>query len=86
MPNQLVQARIDPAVKEEADTVLAAVGLTVSDALRLLLIKVAQEKALPFAPLVPNADTIEAMREARRGDLPQSASVEDLFNDLRADD
>ncbi len=44
------------------------------------------EKALPFAPLVPNADTIEAMREARRGDLPQSASVEDLFNDLRADD
>ncbi len=86
MPNQLVQARIDPAVKEEADTVLAAVGLTVSGALRLLLIKVAQEKALPFAPLVPNADTIEAMREAGRGDLPQSASVEDLFDDLRADD
>lgn len=86
MPNQLVQARIDPAVKEEAATVLAAVGLTVSDAFRLLLIKVAQEKALPFAPLVPNAATIEAMREARRGDLPQSASVEDLFDDLRADD
>ena len=86
MPNQLVQARIDPAVKEEAATVLAAMGLTVSGALRLLLIKIAQEKALPFAPLVPNADTIEAMRETRRGDLPQSASVEDLFNDLRADD
>ena len=85
MPNQLVQARIDPAVNEEAATVLAAMGLTVSGALRLLLIKVAQEKALPFAPLVPNADTIESMREARRGDLPQSASVEDLFDDLRAD-
>ena len=86
MPNQLVQARIDPAVKEEAATVLAAVGLTVSDAFRLLLIKVAQEKALPFAPLVPNAATIEALREARQGDLRQSASVEDLFDDLRADD
>ena len=86
MPNQLGQARIDPTVKEEAATVLAAVGLTVSDALRLLLIRVAQEKALPFAPLVPNADTIDAMREARRGDLPPSASVKDLFNDLRADD
>ena len=86
MPNQLVQARIDPAVKEEEATVLAAMGLTVSGALRLLLIRVAQEKELPFAPLVPNADTIEAMREARRGDLPQSASVEDLFDDLRADD
>ena len=86
MPNQLVQARIDGAVKEEAATVLAAMGLTVSGALRLLLTKVAHEKALPFAPLVPNAETIEAMREARRGDLRQSASVEDLFDDLRADD
>ena len=86
MPNQLVQARIDGAVKEEAATVLAAMGLTVSGALRLLLTKVAHEKALPFAPLVPNAETIEAMREARRGDLPQFASVEDLFDDLRADD
>ena len=65
--NQLVQARIDGAVKEEAAVVLAAMGLTVSDAVRLLLTKVAQEKALPFAPLVPNAVTIEAMKEARRG-------------------
>ncbi|WP_419936161.1 type II toxin-antitoxin system RelB/DinJ family antitoxin [Candidatus Palauibacter sp.] len=86
MPNQLVQARIDGAIKEEAATVLAAMGLTVSGALRLLLTKVAHEKALPFAPLVPNAATIEAMREARRGNLPQFASVEDLSDDLRADD
>ena len=86
MPNQLVQARIDGAVKEEAAAVLAAMGLTVSGAVRLLLTKVAHEKALPFAPLVPNADTIEAMREARRGDLPHFATVEDLFDDLHADD
>lgn len=86
MPNQLVQARIDKAVKEEAAAVLAAMGLTVSGALRLLLTKVAHEKALPFAPLVPNAATIEAMREARRGDLPQFSTVEDLFDDLHADD
>ena len=58
--NRLVQARIDGSVKEEAATVLGAMGLTVSDAVRLLLTKVAREKALPFAPLVPNAVTIEA--------------------------
>ena len=52
--NQLVQARIDGAVKEEAAAVLAAMGLTVSDAVRLLLTRVAQEKALPFEPLIPN--------------------------------
>ena len=85
--NQLVQARIDGAIKEEATAVLAAMGLTVSDAVRLLLTRVAREKALPFAPLVPNAVTIEAMKEARRqGNLPQFASVEDLLDDLHAED
>ena len=86
MPKQLVQARIDAAVKEEAAAVLAAMGLTVSGAVRLLLTKVAHEKALPFSPLIPNAETIEAMREARRGNLPQFTTVEDLFDDLHADD
>lgn len=84
--NHLVQARINPAVKEEAAAVLAAMGLTVSDAVRLLLTKVAHEKALPFAPLVPNAVTIEAMKEARRGGLPRFASVEALLDDLHAED
>ena len=84
--NQLVQARVDGAVKEEAAAVLAAMGLTISDAVRLLLTRVAQEKALPFAPLVPNAVTIEAMKEARRGGLPRFGSVQDLLDDLHADD
>ena len=86
MPNKLVQARIDGSVVEEEAAVLAAMGLTVSGAMRLLLTKVAHEKALPFPPLVPNAATIEAMKEARKGDLPRFASVEDLFDDLHADD
>lgn len=84
--NQLVQTRIDGAIKEEAAAVLAAMGLTVSDAVRLLLTKVAQDKALPFEPLIPNATTIEAMKEARRGGLKSFASVEDLMADLNADD
>lgn len=86
MPNQLVEVHIDGAVKEEAAAVLAAMGLTASGAVRLLLTKVAHEKALPFAPLVPDADTIEAMKEARRGNLPRFATVEDLFDDLHAGD
>ena len=84
MANHLVQARIDKEIKEEAATVLAAMGLTVSDAVRLLLTRVAKERALPFAPLVPNAETIEAMKEARAGDLPQFDNVETLFDDLHA--
>lgn len=65
--NAVVRARIDKQIKEEATVVLAAMGLTVSGAFRLLLTRIAREKALPFEPLVPNAKTIEAMKEARKG-------------------
>lgn len=84
--SQLVQARIDGAIKEEAAIVLAAMGLTLSDAVRLLLTRVAQDKALPFEPLIPNATTIAAMKEARRGGLPRFTSVKALMDDLNADD
>ena len=84
--NQLVQTRIDGAIKEEAAAVLAAMGLTVSDAVRLLLTKVAREHALPFDPLIPNATTIAAMREARAGNLSRANSIEELKQSLRAHD
>ena len=86
MANQLVQARVDKNTKEEATAVLAAMGLTVSDAVRLLLTRVAREKALPFAPLVPNAETIAAMREARAGKLAQFENVESLLGDLHSEE
>lgn len=84
--NALVQTRIDSAIKEEAAAVLAAMGLTVSDAVRLLLTKVAHDKALPFEPLTPNKTTIAAMREARAGNLPRVDSVDALMAALHADD
>jgi DNA-damage-inducible protein J len=84
--NQLVQARIDGAIKEEAAVVLAAMGLTVSDAVRMLLTKIAREHALPFDPLIPNATTIAAMMEARSGNLPRANSMEELKKSLNADD
>ena len=86
MANQLVQARVDKEIKEEAAVVLAAMGLTVSDAVRLLLTRIARERALPFAPLVLNAETIAAMKEARAGNLPKFDDVQSLLDDLHADD
>jgi DNA-damage-inducible protein J len=82
--NAVVRARIDEHVKEEATAVLATMGLSVSDAFRMMLTRVAREKSLPFEPLVPNAATIEAMKEARRGGLKSFATVEDLMADLNA--
>lgn len=84
--NAVVRARIDEHIKEEASVVLASMGLTVSDAFRLLLTRVAKEKALPFEPLVPNQKTIEAMKEARRGKLRSFNSIDSLMDDLNAGD
>ena len=84
--NALVTTRIDGAVKEEASTVLAAMGLTISDAVRLMLTRVAHEHALPFDPLIPNEETIAAMKEARKGNLPSFATAEELMANLNAAD
>lgn len=85
MPD-LIRARIDERIKNEASDVLASIGLTASDAFRMMMTRIAKEKALPFEPLVPNDETIEAMREARKGTLPRFKTVEDLMKDLDADD
>jgi DNA-damage-inducible protein J len=83
--NALVQTRINRAVKAQASAVLATMGLTVSDAVRLLLTRVAHDKALPFEPLRPNAETIAAMEEARAGKL-ETVTLEELQAVLDADD
>jgi DNA-damage-inducible protein J len=84
--NAVVRARIDEKTKDEASVVLAAIGLTVSDAFRLMLTRVAKEKALPFDPLIPNEETIAAMKKARKGGLPSFTNVDALVADLHADD
>jgi DNA-damage-inducible protein J len=84
--NQLVQTRIEKGIKDEAAIVLAAMGLTVSDAVRLLLTKIAREHALPFDPLIPNETTIAAMKEARVGNLPSASSIKELKKALNEDD
>ena len=84
--NAVVRVRIDEDIKEEASAVLASMGLTVSDALRMMLTRVAREHVLPFEPLIPNAATVKAMREARRGKTAKHTSIEGLMADLHSED
>jgi DNA-damage-inducible protein J len=84
--NAVVRARIDQRIKNEATAVLGAMGLTVSDAFRLMMVRIAKEKALPFEPLVPNAATIEAMKAARRGEVVTVSSPDKLVTSLNEDD
>jgi DNA-damage-inducible protein J len=82
----MVHVRLDGKVKARAEKALAAMGLSVSDAVRVLLTRVAVEKALPFEVRVPNATTRTAMAEARKGGLRSAATVSELMADLNAED
>ncbi|MDE0407180.1 MAG: type II toxin-antitoxin system RelB/DinJ family antitoxin [Alphaproteobacteria bacterium] len=82
----VVRARIDEKTKEEAAAVLDAIGLTVSDAFRLMMVRIAAEKRLPFEPLVPNPETVAAMEAARRGELVTVGDVDGLMAELNAED
>jgi DNA-damage-inducible protein J len=61
-------------------------GPGLSDAFRLMMVRIAKDKALPFEPLVPNAETIEAMKAARRGDLVVVGAPDKLLGNLNAED
>jgi len=74
-----VRARIDRRLKKDARAVLQQIGLTESDAFRMMMRRIAVEKQLPFAPLIPNQTTIDAMEEARRGGLRRFANAAEML-------
>ncbi|MGC9997571.1 MAG: type II toxin-antitoxin system RelB/DinJ family antitoxin [Terriglobia bacterium] len=82
MATTMVHIRVDEKVKKRAAKTLAAMGMSVSDAVRILLVRVAAEKALPFRVRVPNATTVKAMQAADRGEGKRFKTPEALFKDL----
>jgi DNA-damage-inducible protein J len=82
MATTMVHVRIDRQVKDKATKALAAMGLSVSDAVRVLLVRVAAEKALPFDVKVPNATTVKALQAADRGEGKRHSSPDALLKDL----
>ncbi len=81
-----VRARIDTATKERAGAALAAMGLTISDAIRLLMLRVVDERRLPFEVKAPNAATRKAMAELEAGKGKRFTSTAALMTDLNEDD
>ena len=81
----MLHVRIDDETKLQAQQALKAMGMSVSDAVRIFLTRVVAEQAIPFDIRVPNTVTVSAMNEA--DDLIQAKkvrfeTVEGLFNDL----
>jgi DNA-damage-inducible protein J len=86
MAASMVHIRVDGEVKDRASEALAAMGLTVSDAVRILLTRIAVEKAMPFEVRVPNRKTLAAIEAGERGEVTRSESVSAMMAALNADD
>ena len=88
MPNAtaMIHLRVDQNLKTKAVKTLDAMGLSLSDVVRLLLTRIAVEQALPFEVRVPNPVTRAAMEEVRRGNLHTASSVSQLMVQLNAQD
>ncbi len=78
----IVRAKIDAATKRKATAALSAMGMNVSDAIRLLMLRIADERRLPFDTAVPNATTIKAMKELEKGKTKRHRSSKALFKQL----
>lgn len=78
----VVRARIDQTTKQEATKLFQQMGITVSDAIRMMLVQAVAERALPFEVRAPNPDTVAALHDSRNGVVTRVASVDDLFADL----
>ena len=81
-----VRARIDTATKERASDALEAMGLSISDAIRLLMLRVADERRLPFEVKVPNTRTRKAIAELEAGKGKRFSSIDSFMEDLNNED
>jgi len=81
----MAHVRLNEQIKAQATETLASMGLTVSDAVRVFLMRVVADKQMPFALKVPNAETLAAMAEAdviARARQARFGSAAELFDDL----
>ncbi|MGD0730636.1 MAG: type II toxin-antitoxin system RelB/DinJ family antitoxin [Terracidiphilus sp.] len=82
----MIHVRIDPGLKSKASKAFDAMGLSLSEAVRIFLTRAAADQAFPFELRVPNAETIAAIEAGDRGEIVKFGSVEELMADLHADD
>ncbi len=83
--SQIVQARINKEIKEEASTVLANFGLSISDIIRIVLTRVAHEKAIPSALFTSNPETLQALHDVETKNIHTASSLENMFKELNKD-
>lgn len=82
----VVRARIDQSTKREAIELFQKMGITISDAIRMMLVQAVAQKALPFEVRIPNEETVAALLDSRNGLVTRVASMDELFADIDDED
>lgn len=77
-----VNARVEPKLKAQAESILHEVGLTSAEAIRLFYTQVCLNKGLPFEVRIPNKKTLKAMKDAQTGRTRKAKSVAEIFEDI----
>ena len=76
---EMIRARVEPELKHDAEEVFSALGLSATEAITLFYTQVTLHDGLPFEVKIPNAETREALRQAReKEDLKEYDSLDDL--------
>jgi len=81
----MIHVRIDQSLKSKASKTFDAMGLSLSEAVRIFLTRTATDQAFPFELRFPNAQTIAAMEAGDRGEVVKFDSIEELMADLHAE-
>jgi DNA-damage-inducible protein J len=81
-----VRARVEPRLKEEAESVLQALGLNPTAAITLYYEQIVRRGGIPFDLALPNATTRKAMRQAERGRVIRAHDADDLLARLNVDE
>lgn len=85
MTDTVIRARVDLALKDEANQLFQRLGLTMSDAIRLFLHQAVAEQALPFAVKVPNSTTVAAMQAVEQGQGLETVTLEQLAQEWESE-
>ncbi len=85
MSTATIQVRVDEKTKTQAQTVLGALHISMSEAVKLFLRQVVLHRGIPFDVKIPNALTRETLEKAEQGiDLHTASSVDELFKELES--
>ena len=78
----MTHARLTPEVKKEAESILKDLGISISSAYEMFYKQIIAHRGLPFEMRIPNAQTREAMEDARSGKGKKYNGVDELFKDI----